>query len=83
MRGYYVNMENTAAVEFVNISKVFESRYVIKHLNLTLPKEKITTIVGPSGCGKSTTLKMINKLIVPDEGNIFMDGQRYRSNGFS
>lgn len=75
MRGYYVNMKKTAAVEFVNISKVFESRYAIKHLNLTLPKEKITTIVGPSGCGKSTALKMINKLIVPDEGNIFIDGQ--------
>jgi osmoprotectant transport system ATP-binding protein len=40
-----------------------------------MPKEKITTIIGPSGCGKSTTLKMINKLIVPDEGNIFIDGQ--------
>src|SRR4051794_13834558 len=75
MRGYYVNMDNTAAVEFVNISKVFDSRYAVKNLSLTLPKEKITTIIGPSGCGKSTTLKMINKLIVPDEGNIFIDGQ--------
>jgi osmoprotectant transport system ATP-binding protein len=75
MRGYYVNMDNTAAVEFVNISKVFDSRYAIKHLSLTLPKEKITTIIGPSGCGKSTTLKMINKLIEPDEGKIFIDSQ--------
>jgi osmoprotectant transport system ATP-binding protein len=75
MRGFYVNMKNTAAVEFVNISKFFESRYAIKNLNLTLPKEKITTIIGPSGCGKSTTLKMINKLIEPSEGKILINGQ--------
>src|SRR5213595_1452127 len=75
MRGYYVNMKNTAAVEFVNISKFFESRYAIKNLNLTLTKEKITTIIGPSGCGKSTTLKMINKLIEPSEGKILINGQ--------
>jgi osmoprotectant transport system ATP-binding protein len=32
-------------------------------------------LVGPSGCGKSTTLKMINRLIEPTTGQIFIDGQ--------
>lgn len=68
-------MSNTSAVEFVNISKIFDSKYAVKNLNLTLPKGKITTIIGPSGCGKSTTLKMINKLIEPTKGKIFIDGQ--------
>ena len=43
------------------------------NLHLTLPKEKITTIVGPTGCGKSTTLKLINRLIEPSDGKIFID----------
>ncbi|MBS4214297.1 ATP-binding cassette domain-containing protein [Bacillus sp. FJAT-49825] len=66
---------NTAAVELVNISKIFDSGHAVKNLNLTLAKGKITTIIGPSGCGKSTTLKMINKLIEPDEGTIFINGK--------
>ncbi|WP_422392228.1 ABC transporter ATP-binding protein [Niallia oryzisoli] len=67
-------MNHTAAVEFVNISKFFDDRCVVKNLNVTFPKEKITTIIGPSGCGKSTTLKMINRLIEPNEGKILIDG---------
>ena len=47
-------MDNTTAVAFVNISKVFDSRYAVKNLSLTLPKEKITTIIGPSGCGNDS-----------------------------
>ena len=32
-------------------------------------------LVGPSGCGKTTTLKMVNRLIEPTSGRIFLDGE--------
>jgi osmoprotectant transport system ATP-binding protein len=32
-------------------------------------------LLGPSGCGKTTTLKMINRLIEPTSGKIYIDGK--------
>ena len=36
---------------------------------------KICVLLGPSGCGKTTTLKMVNRLIEPTSGEIFIDGK--------
>ena len=44
-------------------------------LDLDVPPGSLVTLVGPSGCGKSTTLKMVNRLIEPTTGQIFLDGQ--------
>ena len=44
----------------------------IKHLSIQ--KSGITCLIGPSGCGKTSTLKMINRLIEPDEGFVEMNG---------
>ncbi len=35
-------------------------------------------LLGPSGCGKTTTLRMINRLVAPTSGKIFIDGTRHR-----
>ena len=42
--------------------------------NLSIESTKITCLIGPSGCGKTTTLKLINRLIEPDEGLIEVNG---------
>ena len=36
---------------------------------------EVCVLLGPSGCGKTTTLKMINRLIQPTSGKIFIDGK--------
>ena len=41
---------------------------------LSIQKSGITCLIGPSGCGKTTTLKMINRLIEPDEGFVEING---------
>lgn len=57
-----------------------EGQPILKNINLTFPKNKITCIIGPSGCGKSTLLKSLNRLIdtvddVKTSGGIYIGGQ--------
>lgn len=47
----------------------------VDNLSFEAPEGKITVLVGPSGCGKTTSLRMINRMIEPTEGKIFIDGQ--------
>jgi osmoprotectant transport system ATP-binding protein len=44
-------------------------------LDLEVGEGEITMLVGPSGCGKTTTLKMVNRLIEPTSGRIFLGGE--------
>ena len=46
----------------------------VDELTLEIPEGEIVILVGPSGCGKTTTMKMINRLIEPTSGRIFLDG---------
>jgi osmoprotectant transport system ATP-binding protein len=43
-------------------------------LDLTIPRGELVALVGPSGCGKTTTLKMINRLVEPTGGTVWMEG---------
>lgn len=56
-----------------NLSKKFGEVQAVDHISLTAKQGETIVLMGPSGCGKSTTIRMINRLIEPDEGNIFFD----------
>jgi osmoprotectant transport system ATP-binding protein len=45
----------------------------VDDLTLEIPEGEIVIFVGPSGCGKTTTMKLINRLIEPTSGRIFLD----------
>ncbi len=62
-------------VTFDNVTKSFSGHTVISDLSLEIPRGQFTVLIGPSGCGKTTSLKMINRLIEPSKGSIFVDGQ--------
>ncbi|MCH5465201.1 ABC transporter ATP-binding protein [Levilactobacillus tujiorum] len=63
-------------IEFKNVSKQYEGKLALDRLNLTIPSRDFFVLVGPSGSGKTTTLKMLNRLIEPTDGNIYFDDQR-------
>ena len=42
---------------------------------MEVPAGAVCVLLGPSGCGKTTTMKMINRLIAPTSGKIFIDGR--------
>jgi osmoprotectant transport system ATP-binding protein len=57
------------------ISKRYPNgQLAVRELSLDVPDGDICVLVGPSGCGKTTTLKMVNRLIEPTSGRIFLDG---------
>ncbi len=47
-------------------------RPAVDGIDLTVPEGTICAVIGPSGCGKSTTLRMVNQLIEPDAGRIWV-----------
>jgi osmoprotectant transport system ATP-binding protein len=46
----------------------------VGELSLDIPRDEICILIGPSGCGKTTTLQMINRLVEPTAGRIFLEG---------
>ena len=65
-----------AAIELKNITKTFGSVVANKNVNLTVNKGEILSILGENGSGKTTLMNMISGIYSPDEGEIFIDGQR-------
>lgn len=63
------------AIRFEHVRKQYDASVVIEDLSLDVHTGNIVVLVGPSGCGKTTTMKMINRLIEPSSGSIFVQGQ--------
>jgi osmoprotectant transport system ATP-binding protein len=66
-----------AEIVFDHVTKRYPGRDVaaVKDLSLTIPAGEICILVGPSGAGKTTAMKMVNRLIEYDEGDIRIDGK--------
>src|SRR5437870_9253695 len=47
----------------------------VDELTLEVADGETCVLLGPSGCGKTTTLRMVNRLVEPTSGHIFLDGE--------
>lgn len=66
------------AIEYRNVVKKYGDEYAVKNFNLSIEHGEFITIVGSSGGGKTTVLKMVNSLVVPTSGDIFMYGKNIK-----
>nr|WSZ97604.1 betaine/proline/choline family ABC transporter ATP-binding protein [Streptomyces sp. NBC_00857] len=62
-------------IRFEHVTKRYpDGTIAVDDLSFEVSQGELVTLVGPSGCGKTTTMKMVNRLIEPTEGRIFLDG---------
>ena len=71
----------TAAIRLERLTKRYPgaARPAVDGLDLTIPRGELVALVGPSGCGKTTTLKMINRLVEPTGGTVWLEGTDVRT----
>lgn len=62
-------------VDVRNIKKVYDGRTIIQHINIHLNKGEIVSLLGVSGAGKTTLFHCISGLIMPEEGQVFLNGE--------
>ncbi len=62
-------------IRFERIEASYDGRPVLKGVTTTIPSGATVSVVGPSGCGKSTFLRLINGLVKPTQGVVFLNGQ--------
>ena len=68
--------KRVAAVKMRNITKTFGSIVANDHAKLTIYKGEILSLLGENGSGKTTLMNMLSGIYFPDEGNIFINGER-------
>ncbi|MEI8199942.1 MAG: ATP-binding cassette domain-containing protein [Eubacteriales bacterium] len=68
-----------ALIHFEDVGHYYQAgEPVIQHLDLSVEEGEFVVLIGPSGCGKTTILKMMNGLIQPSSGRIFVKGKEQR-----
>ena len=60
-------------IRLEKVTKRYGETVAVKELSIEINNGELCVIIGPSGCGKTTTLRMINRLIEPSSGRIFVD----------
>ena len=68
-------MPSEALVEIRDVNFSYDSRSILKGINMAFPKGKLVAIMGLSGCGKTTILRHIGGVLKPTKGYVKVDGQ--------
>lgn len=63
-------------IESNHLSKKFGNKQALTDINLRIDRGRIIGLLGPNGSGKSTLIKIINGLMMPTEGDVFIDEKK-------
>ena len=63
-----------------NVVKVYGDYRALNKVSIDVPKNSIFGLLGPNGAGKTTLIRIINQITGPDEGQIFLDGEKLNPN---
>lgn len=67
-------------IELKNATKNFDSYTALEHAELTIEKGTAFGLLGSNGAGKSTILRLLSGIYKPDEGDVFIDGEKVYDN---
>ncbi len=68
-------MATSNLVEIENVTFSYDRRPILKNIDMVVPRGKVVAIMGLSGCGKTTLLRLIGGALVPDTGEVRVDGK--------
>ncbi|MHA2295680.1 MAG: ABC transporter ATP-binding protein [Candidatus Hodarchaeales archaeon] len=66
-------------IETNDLTKIYDNRAVVDHLNIIVKKGELLSILGPNGAGKTTIIKMLTTVLKPDEGTASINEINIRS----
>ncbi len=64
-----------ALIECKNICKSFGEKVALDNVSLSVPKGQIFGLLGPNGAGKTTMIRIINRITIPNSGEVLFDGR--------
>lgn len=66
-------------IEYKQVCMSYGEKTILNNFNYSVDKGAFITVIGSSGCGKTTILKMVNGLITPTSGDIFVNGENTKT----
>ncbi|NNM83072.1 MAG: ABC transporter ATP-binding protein [Burkholderiales bacterium] len=68
-------MQSENFLEVKDLNFTYDTRPILKGINMTIPRGKVVAIMGGSGCGKTTLLRLIGGQLKPSRGHVKFDGR--------
>ena len=69
-------MSESKALEVQGVSKKYKDSFAVENLSFDIERGTIFGLLGPNGAGKTTLLRMITGILIPDSGEIYVQGQK-------
>ena len=66
-------MNNLKTLSASNLSKIYGKKTVIRNISFNVKQNEVVAILGPNGAGKTTSFYMLVGLVLPNEGDVFLD----------